>query len=229
MSRYIKYTFGPAVSNAVCQVQNVAPGTPMLLNGSLSNSINSEVSFIANGYCRAVSLTSGNDLSGVQFTVKGTQNNKKISETITGPNATTVYGVEIFDVITSITVDANANQVGVGSGLNGFFNLLAIDLEERTMGLDYAITIVNSQNTRDYTVYEMLDDIYSNGYTYSELMAGAAGATQVSDLNPIIANTQNKWSGLKQFFPSKAYLVSINGAAGTADHTTTLRFRQCGN
>ena len=54
-----------------------------------------------------------------------------VSEVVAGPNATTVYGAEAYDVITSVTTFHTAADVSIGSVMERIFPLIAINLEKR--------------------------------------------------------------------------------------------------
>ena len=74
-----------------------------------------------NGYGYKVSITGGSDESGKTFTIVGRSvAGARVTEVVTGPNATTVYSTNYFAQITSITVSAattGAITVGYGGAL----------------------------------------------------------------------------------------------------------------
>src|ERR1700749_753534 len=172
--RFIKYVFPAATGTEVCQLQSTAGAGSLVLNGNLSNNINTEVSFIDNGYCRNLLLFSANDLSAVNFTINGTQNGVGISETLQGPNNAKVATENVFDIITSITVDGAADAVTIGSGPVGFFLAINIDQFLSPIGYNLAVNFGSADpvsNSPSYTVYGTLDNISLNGYIYSDLIA----------------------------------------------------------
>jgi hypothetical protein len=90
----------------------------LLLNGPLV-SANGQVSFIASGYSSNISITSAANNSPTSYTIAGISGGMRVSETIVGPNATTVYSNTLFDIVTNITVVggvAFAQDVAIGSG-----------------------------------------------------------------------------------------------------------------
>lgn len=171
MSRFIKYVFPAATGNEICKRQSKTKLEGKLdLNGTLANEINSAVPFNVHGYCRTVTFTSDDDLSGVTFTVYGTQNGISVIEDIAGPNATTVYGLVVFDVITDITfTGADANHVSVGAGFNGYFYPLTID--PFLSPINYNLLVTNGGFTGgDVATFDLygMQNTLQNGHTYDE-------------------------------------------------------------
>jgi hypothetical protein len=112
----------PAPSvNAVCLLQNTAGAGNLLINGALSNVGGIFIpSVVFNGITRTISLTSTNNLSGVTFTINGTNFlGTHISESGPGPNNDTRYTTNAFASVTSITVNGAVNAVSVGTGETG--------------------------------------------------------------------------------------------------------------
>lgn len=94
----------------VCQSQSVLTNGFLVLNGVTGGD------FISNNYSRNLSFTSSNDLSAMFFTIIGLQNGARVTETVTGPNANTVYSTKNYDSISSIQASAGALDISVGSG-----------------------------------------------------------------------------------------------------------------
>lgn len=177
MSRSLSYIFPAGNTTDVCALQTLTGAGNLVLNGNLANPITNQVSFIAKGYSRSVSITSGDDLSARTFTVNGIQNGIIITETITGPNNTTVYGVEVYDVITSISVDDVATAVSIGSGWKGFFPLIGINLERDF--INYTLTLAKlTANSVSFSVYGTLDNIINNK-TYLDNITNNANLFQI--------------------------------------------------
>ena len=78
--------------------------------------VRNEVTF-ADGYARKISITSAGNDSAISFTITGTKaNGISGTETITGANAGTAYGVDLWQSITQITaVGDPAGTVSVGN------------------------------------------------------------------------------------------------------------------
>lgn len=110
---------------AVCALQNTSGAGSLSLNGTLiSTATPNQISFIGAGFIRSVSLTSVNNLSAVNFTISGLQNGAFVTEIITGPNNNTVYGVQYYDIITSVVVSNAVTAVSVGTGKAGYLPLV---------------------------------------------------------------------------------------------------------
>jgi hypothetical protein len=102
-------------SETISTAAAVGLNANLVINGSLASS--GSVTF-ADGYSRKVSITSSGDDSGISFTVTGVKNNdfSTSTETITGANAGTAYGSDLWKSITQITaVGDPAGTVSVGN------------------------------------------------------------------------------------------------------------------
>ena len=161
---------------AVCKTQNANAGDELILDGTMAEIGSAEISFIRTRVSRSVSITSTDDLSGVNFTVTGMQNGGRVTkDNITGPNNTTIYIDEVFDTITSVSVDGNVTNVQVGTGTKGFLPLISANPNfsvlniRNTNGL-YALSVIpfNGANIANndgitYTILNTLENIQNNG------------------------------------------------------------------
>lgn len=164
--RSLSYTFPAGNATDVCLLQTLAAAGSLTLNGNLVNKVNGVMSFANKGYSRSISLTSVNNLSGVNFTITGVQNNVVISETIAGPNNNTVYGAFIYDTITSITTNGAAAAVSVGSGWKGFFPLIQVNLWPEVINYNLSVTNIVVNNAPQIAVFGTLDNLVNNGVPY---------------------------------------------------------------
>jgi hypothetical protein len=162
MSTFTKLTWPVQDVAAVGALQNAVIGVPLLLNGTLADpSIPNQVSFIKNKMIRSVSITSVNDLSGITFVITGLQNGAYVTEPITGPNNTTVYGTQYYDIVTSVVASANATGVKIGSGNAGFFPLLVINSLASFINYSASILLPVSSGI-NYSFFQTLDQINNN-------------------------------------------------------------------
>ena len=108
--------------------------------------------FGGTGSSQKVSLTSGGNISAVTFTITGTDSKGAAqSETLTGPNANTVFSTKFYNTVTQIAADAavgtntsagyNASQAGIVfagrtkiRGMHGIFNGAATVAFNNTSG-----------------------------------------------------------------------------------------------
>jgi hypothetical protein len=219
MARRLTYTFPGGNTTDVCLLQNTGEAGNLVINGNLANLLNGQVSFIQKGYSRQISLTSGNDLSGETFTVIGTQNGVAFTENITGPNNTTVYSDQIYDVITSITVDGAVNGISVGTGWQGFFSLIAINLDRDF--INYTLTLARlTADSVSFSVYGTLANIVNNR-TYLDHITNNSNLFQIEA--PSTADNYIH-SGLSRTFLS--LLVQLGEDPSTINNSMQLNFIQ---
>lgn len=173
MSTILKYTFPAANTQDVCLTQSTTGALNLVLNGNLAS--NNTVPFINNGYSRQVSFTSANNLSSATFTITGLQNGVQVSETLSGPNNDSVYSAGTYDIIFSISVNTIVIDVSVGSGYNGFFPLIPVDLTQLDINYTLSLGSLVSSNQINTTIYTTLDNILDNGLIFSNIITDNVG------------------------------------------------------
>jgi len=229
MSRYLKYVFPSVDTQAVTYTQTLtAPGN-LTLNGNLADSIHSKVSFMTNGYCRSVSLTSVNDLSVATFTVSGIQNGVFVTEDITGPNNNTVYGLNYYDIITSISVDRAVALVSVGSGLIGFFALINIDPNLGDVNYSLTLTSNNNANQIPTAIWGTNDNIALNGITYIDNTTNNYSLIAIKTINAVTQYILPvpPVAGNSVYLPLyTSLLINLVGTNTTRNNSMTLIFIQ---
>ena len=96
-------------------------GVCVTASSNASNVVSATGSLVSGGVAtfdvpRAVSITATQNLSTKSFTVAGTdQYGVTMSETITGPNNTTVNGAKAFKTVTSVTATGATTLLSVGT------------------------------------------------------------------------------------------------------------------
>lgn len=186
MSLPLVYSWPAANTQDVCLIQNIAGAGNLILNGNLLNQVNlSIIGF--NSISRTVSLTSANNLSGVNFTISGYFNGTTVTTTIAGPNANTVYTAQYFDSITSVSASGAANGISVGSGTTGFTKWFRFDYHTPYPALSIQTDVTNSPNIT-YSFQTTLDDVNSipnASLTTFTPIAGMTGAntSQFGNIN----------------------------------------------
>ena len=143
-----------ADTDGICASQTTSAAANMNLNGALTATINgnsvyapsvSGTAGTADGaWARKIGITSDGDDSGITFTITGTDvNGKALSETVTGPNSTTVYSTNStaanFKTVTKIaTSAATTGNITIGTAA------VAADVYCRAIGtIPYQSTITD--------------------------------------------------------------------------------------
>jgi hypothetical protein len=238
MSRFLSYTFPAGNATDVCTPQTIGAAGNLILNGNLANPLTGNISFTNKGYSRGISITSTSNLTGVNFTISGTQNGVQISTTVAGPNNTISYPVDgngnqlIFDVITSISVNgAIANNVSIGSGWQGFFPLIGINLEREV--INYTLTVASlTGNNNTISLFGTLDNIANNGSTYLNTVTNNYNVFALA-ASPITTKAQFAYSNI---YPGTAFatinptysslLVQVGTSAASITYAMKMNFIQ---
>lgn len=152
--RTISVTVGPlaaASANAIALAQTPGGTGVFTLNGAL---VSGGVATLDKP--RRVLVTTAADESAKTITIVGTDwNGNRISETMTGPNATTGYTNYDFATVTSITMSAAAAG-NITVGTNGIASSRPIRLDPWA---DAQVALaINVTGTVNYTVQQTLDD-----------------------------------------------------------------------
>lgn len=111
------------------------------------------------GISREISVYSAGDLSALNFTVSGADYNGKLfSETISGPNNTTVYTTNKFWQIFQVSVDADMTAAAeIGSGTEGYTNWFSCNFFQEFPA--FTVQAIVNAATVNYTLEVTLDDI----------------------------------------------------------------------
>jgi hypothetical protein len=175
MSYPIVYTWPAPDTQAICLTQTLTTAGNLSINGNLTVNLIQPGNAIFPGISRVVSITSANNLSGVNFTISGYLNGATVSETRAGPNATTVETAQLFDQVISVSANAAASAVSVGSGTTGRTHWFSYDYNRNVSSTTVQ---VNVTGTIDYTFNITLDDVQTNPTPF--LTAPIAGMTNAT-------------------------------------------------
>lgn len=151
--RPVTVTAGPlaaASANNICLSQTPTAGA-LTLNGAL---VVSGVAVMDN--TRRVLITAAGNESSRTFTIVGTSwSGNSITETITGPNATTAQSVLDYKTVTSITISGNAaGAITVGtSGVGGSAWVRLDGWAPSFVSMQCTVT-----GTVNYTIQSTMDD-----------------------------------------------------------------------
>jgi hypothetical protein len=223
MARFLSYTFPAGNEQDVCLTQTLAAAGKLIINGNLATPVNNTVSFLNKGYIRQISITSVNNLTGVTFTINGIQNGVSITESITGPNSTTVYSVLAYDSITSISSNGAANAVSVGTGWFGIFPLIGINMERDV--INYTLTIARlTAASVPFALFGTIANIVNNGHTYMDIITNNMNLFQIRAVgigdNYIYSTNSNATAIYSSFF------ITLGANATTIANSMTLNFIQ---
>lgn len=217
----MQYIFPDANTQDICLIQDTTGMVNLVINGNLATG--GYVSFINNGYSRQVSFTSTNNLSAATFTIYGTQNGVDINEVVTGPNNDSVYSTNVYDTVNAITASTAVAGLMVGSGYNGFFQLLN-PVYTNIGNLNYNFTLGSTfgSNIISTTVYGTLATIANNGSTFTNIIANNVGT-----LYTIKASSAVDF----YMYPNNttllnSILIQLTGSTSTLGNTITLTFLQ---
>lgn len=201
MSQFYEYNWPAPVANGISLSQGLTANTPLLLNGSYVNKITRTVNFVNDfGIVPRITLNSAANLSGINFLITGYQNGVFISETLTGPNSTTVTSVNCFDTLLQIipnTTSVSTVQVGVASV--GYFPMILLNTAKlNTSSISYALNMVAATaNPATYQVFLSLknnlglgkyDDLTSAANGNFAAAAAAATASALLQYNSLASN-----------------------------------------
>lgn len=197
MSTYTPYTWPNIDIAAVCAEQDLASPGNLTINGTLSGSSGpNQASFITANFIRSVSINSPNDLSGTTFSIQGFQNGGYVSETITGPNSTIVYGTQYYDVITQVTASTAVTQVSVGTGNAGYLPLIIIN--SLAGSINYGISAILPPAGSNIT-YSLLETLESISFNYIAFQAQLNKFFPVSGLINVTTSQLTKFTSISNY------------------------------
>lgn len=163
----------------VAPLQSLAAPGNLILNSRVTGQ--PQGNFIYDRVIRKVSLTSTNNLSGVNFTIKGigspvdapNQNPIEalgiVSETIGGPNNNTVNTDNIYSQVISISADSPANGISAGSGPSGITDYVFLDYNRTIFQTAVQLQFVH-HDSGTVTVYQSLTKPYMIDINYGNLI-----------------------------------------------------------
>lgn len=140
-----------AVTNDICLSQTVASAIALTLNGAKAGT--------TLDFSRKLDLASAGNLSGVNFTIVGTDaNGRAITEVKAGPSGNTVQSVNFYLTITSITASATMGGVSMTVGTSD-------DLATQIYPLNFydqiaaQICVELNAGTATFSVQETYDEV----------------------------------------------------------------------
>lgn len=217
MSRSLSYIFPAGNTTDVCLTKNIGGAGTLILDGNLVDKVTNSLNFLKYGYSRQLSCTTTQG-DNVTFTINGIQNGVLISEDLVANN-NTVYSVQVYDVVTSISIDRDATGVSVGTGWKGFFPLIAINLERDV--INYTLTLARlTAASVSFSVYGTLDNIVNNR-TYLDHIANNANLFQIQAPSTTANYVYSGLTGTYTYI-----LVQLGANATTIANSMKLNFIQ---
>lgn len=185
--------------NAICLDQASVAGVALLLNGVL---VTAGVAQLDTQ--RRVELESAADLSAIDYTIVGTdEQNRPITEIVTGPAATTVETLLDFFTVTSITPDgADAGLLEIGTNGVGGSIVIPVDKNVTPTSIGMALIITGTVNV---TVQHTFDDVWGD----------ASNILTWFDHPTLAGETANADGNLA--FPPQGVRLLTNSGVGTAE------------
>lgn len=154
---YVTVQLDTADADGIAQAQQLVGAGDLVLNGAL----------VSGGVAtldaqRRVYLDSAGNLSGVTFTVYGTDNQgHSISESLVGPNTTPVNTLLDFLTVTRIAASAAVGtNVTAGTGALGSSAPIPVDQYLTPTNIGLGVTVSGTVN---FTVQHTFDDIFAAG------------------------------------------------------------------
>jgi len=159
MSKPVVFKWPLIDFNAICNSQSLDAAGNLLLNGNLK----AGTSYIDLGnISRSLSLTSTQNLSAVKFTITGFYGNKPITETISGPNNTTVSTAKYFSKISGIVSNDAFDDLEVGTGIKGETNWYKYNYYATVASLSIQVFVTGSAGDITFSFQSTLDNIIEN-------------------------------------------------------------------
>ncbi len=209
MARPVRWTFSAEDTDGICAAQQLGGAGALTINGAALDKASFQLGVrrarADAGIQRTVGLTSAANLSGVNFTIVGTDLlGNAVSEAIAGPNNNTVYTTALtgeYHLVTSITADAAVgSDVTAGFGRIGNTNWW----KPNTYGDDFTIAAqINVTNTISIDLQQTMDDVNDESATIT--------ATDIASWAAVTADTVGAITTPYRFI--RAQMNSGDGAA----------------
>jgi hypothetical protein len=218
MSRSLSYIFPAGNNTDVCLTKDIGGAGTLILDGNLVDKVTNTLNFLKYGYSRQLSCTT-TQANNVIFTINGIQNGVFITENLTANN-NTVYSVQVYDVITSISINRVATGVRVGTGWKGFFPLIAINLERDV--INYTLTLARlTAASVSFSVYGTLDNIVNNRTYLDRITNNDANLFQIQAPSTTANYVYSGLTGTYTYI-----LVQLGADVGTIANSMKLNFIQ---
>lgn len=171
MAKPIRYTFAGASTTYVATAQTLGAAGNMTLDGSGSQvSPTRRMTLTGSGFARTISLTSTGNISGVNFTITGTDiRGAALVEVLAGPNNNTVYSTGLFYTVTSIAANGavgTATSAGIGTTGKSQWYKINYQITPVAIGLGVAVT-----GTINWTIQQTTADVEASEPVAAEIIS----------------------------------------------------------
>lgn len=204
MAYPIRYNFIASSTTYVAAAQTLAGAGNMVLDGSGSEvSPTRRMRLTGSGFSRPITLTSTGNISGVNFTITGTDiRGAALVEVLAGPNNNTVSTTGNFYSVTSISANgavSTATSAGIGSTGVSQWTKVNYQIAPTNIGLG-----INVTGTINYTAQQTTANV--------ETAEPAAAEIQNHYDASLVSQTASKQGNYN--FPFGAYRLLINSSTG---------------
>jgi hypothetical protein len=204
--------------------QALIANTPLNLNGRFSNqNTYKNIDFSYNNklnasVVRKLTLTSTDDIRGVNFVIYGRQNGVDIIETIAGPNRNTAASTNDFDYIYKIEHNSVGNEnIEIGTVSTGFFTLTTLDVKNYRKSLEYGINLITNPINVNNVVFDVYGSLNRKKGLYQNLINTGYFYKLI---DPDITTLTSKFSDIKA--TSSLILIKISANAGNKSITAQI-------
>lgn len=219
--RPVAITFPAASTTSVAASQTPGSARRLILNGPLADSLALSAGdwfgwLKFPGYQRIISLTSGANLSAINFTVTGFDvRNQAISQTIAGPNINTVATTTEFYIVSSIAANADVNSaISAGTGSTGSTIWIMTDLYTAPANITVTCDITATVN---WTVQDTPVDVVNTAPAASNIFNHPI-------LAALTASAESNYA-----YPPRFVRGVMNSSSGAGACTMTLVQSGLGN
>lgn len=207
LSTVLDVTFTAPAIAGICALQTIGGAGALLVNGSAASAgvwnaadaVTINLSLATPGMSNLIAIASTGDLHLVNFTVTGTllKNGPPFSETIVGPNNSTVNTVNYFSSVTGVSVDgAVGTNVSVGTNGKTASRPIIMDAASDAEGYEFQIVSGTINGSLQYTFDPILDVLNTPSLDYTSvewltdatITSKSSGSTSTSLAFPTMAS-----------------------------------------
>jgi len=226
MSQFREYKWPVLVGNGISLTQALVANTPLALNGPYVNKTTGTVRCVDDfGIVPRITLSSGANLSGVNFLITGYQNGIFISETLAGPNSNTVTSINCFDSIDKIIPNTTSqNTLLVGFSNTGYYPIIPLNILRSGAGTFSLNAIAAAEYPLTYQVFISLQDYIGIG-KYDDLStAPSVGSTGTGNFASLVSSRTASF--FAQYNNIGANLLFKIGTTATGANPVRVQFLQ---